>query len=371
MLPPTSPPPSTVNSNPSPVALQSAPLPAPRRLARWLWRLHRLLPWASLALGIPGAIVMDRGPKRAALVAVAASSMWVLLSATHWLLRVEVDGEKVGRIRGHLVRVARYSSLLVTQSIVQLCLFFALPFYFRASTLAPGDIDPGHALFMLGLAAVCGVSLWDPWTEWLLCRPLLAPLLPAVSSFIALDTVLPGFGISTQRSLWLAAGSAILSVAWIAGGAAEPGQRLRRGGKAALLALFIPLALLLGAARLLPPVPLRLSHAEFGLVKQGKWIAAPVTSLPTAPERLICATAIASPTGLRDRLFHVWRKDGVEIARMELDIVGGRRDGYRTMSWLQGFGPRPAARYTCSVVTAAGQVLGSRHIRIGETHATR
>jgi uncharacterized protein DUF5924/DUF2914 family protein len=331
----------------------------------WMQRLHRLLPWLSLGLGIPSAIAIDRGPKRAALIAVAASGVWIILTATHWLLRVELVATDLGPMRQRLLLVARFSSVLVTQSIVQLCLFFALPFYFRASTLAPGDIDPGHALFMLGLGALCAGSLWDPWTEWLFRRPSFAPLLPAVASFVALNTVLPGFGLSTQRSLWLAAFGTVLGVALMLAGAAPPGRRLRRAAKVALLGLSIPLALALGAARIVPPAPLRLMRHEFGVAREGKWIAKAVTSLAEAPDRLICATAIASPTGLKDRLFHVWRKDGVERARMELVIVGGRQEGYRTMSWLQGFGAGAAGRYSCSVVTAAGQYLGTRRVRLG------
>jgi hypothetical protein len=331
----------------------------------WMQRLHRLLPWISLGLGIPSAMAIDRGPKRAALIAIAASAVWIVLTATHWLLRVELVAAQLGPMRQRLLQVARFSSVLVTQSIVQLCLFFALPFYFRASILAPGDIDPGHALFMLGLGALCAGSLWDPWTEWLFRRPSFAPLLPAVASFVALDTVLPGFGLSTQRSLWLSACATVLGVALMLAGAAPPGRRIRRAAQVALLGLSIPLALALGAARIVPPAPLRLMRHEFGVAREGKWIAKAVTSLAASPERLICATAIASPTGLKDRLFHVWRKDGIEHARMALDIVGGRQEGYRTMSWLQGFGAGAAGRYSCSVVTAAGQYLGTRYLRVG------
>jgi len=347
-------------------------LPAPERRARaWFAPLHRVLPWLSLALGATSAYFMDRGPKRAALVAVAASSLWLTLTVTHWLLRVELVGTSLGPTRRRLVQFARYSGVLITQSIVQLCLFFALPFYFRASTLVASEIDPGHAAFMLGLGAFCAVSLWDPWTEWLLRRPFLSPALPAVASFVALNTVLPGYGLSTQRSLWIASGSTVLGVALMSAGAAVSGQRIKRAAKAALLALLIPLSLRLGAARLIPPAPLRLARAEFGVARQGKWIAQAVTQLAAAPQRLICATAIASPSGLHDRLFHVWRKDGVQRARMELDIIGGRQEGYRTMSWLQDLGAHPAGRYSCSVVTAAGQVLGTRHIRIGSEKAER
>ena len=81
------------------------------------------------------------------------------------------------------------------------------------------------------------------------------------------------------------------------------------------------------------------------------------------PPKLFCATAIASPLGVRDRLFHVWQKDGLLRARIELEVRGGRSDGYRTASRIPT-GPKEAGRFKCSVVTTSGQVLGGRTIQL-------
>ena len=79
---------------------------------------------------------------------------------------------------------------------------------------------------------------------------------------------------------------------------------------------------------------------------------------------MFCASAIASPVGVRDRLFHVWRYDGAVRSRIELSFRGGRLEGYRTYSRISGFGKRPSGVYTCSVETMSGQVLGSRKLTI-------
>jgi hypothetical protein len=63
-------------------------------------------------------------------------------------------------------------------------------------------------------------------------------------------------------------------------------------------------------------------------------------------------------------LFHVWRKDGQLRARIPLTISGGRELGYRTQSRIGNFGKHASGRYSCSVVTAAGQLLGTRSVRI-------
>lgn len=319
-------------------------------------KLRALLPWGSFALGIAGAFTMDRGPERGALIAGAAVLLWLALIALQWLVRAgrEAEGKRV------LLIAARWSSLLAAQSLVQLAFFFALPFYFQAATF-----DPGHALFLLGLCALSAASLWDPLTEWLLQHPLVAPVLPAIASFAALDAVLPGLGLSTRASLWTAAFVAGLGATATSIASVPRERRARVAAIAVPAALLIPLALGLGAARIVPAAPLRLMKIEIGTQRAGRWVSDPMARLEQAPARLYCATAIYSPLGVKDRLFHVWTRDGEQRARVELDIRGGRPGGYRTFSRIGPFGKHATGVYRCRVETLAGQVLGSARVRIG------
>jgi hypothetical protein len=342
----------------APATATTAPATARAPLAaRLLARLRAFLPWASLATGVAGAVWMDRGPKRGALVAAAAVALWILLLVLLWLARVRPV--PAAGFRRWLLLAAQFSSLLAAQSLVQLALFFALPFYLQAATY-----DVGHGAFLVGLIALSVASLWDPLTERLLMRPLLAPLLPAIASFVALAAVLPGLGLSTRASLWIAAFTSGAGVFVTAAASAPPGRRARASGLALLAALVIPLALWLGAVRIVPAAPLRLSKMEIGTHREGHWVSDPQKRFATAPERLICATAIWSPLGVKDRLFHVWTRDGRPRARVELDIRGGRAGGFRTFSRVAGLGRNPAGVYRCSVQTLSGQVLGSRSVRI-------
>jgi hypothetical protein len=314
------------------------------------------VPWLSLASGVVGAVFMDRGLKHAWLVAVAAIGAWLTVLLLAWISRVDADG--LPRAQKLLLRVARLSSLFATQSLLQLTLFFALPFYFRAATF-----DIGHVAFLTLLSALSVASLWDPFTEHVLRRPLLAAALPAGGSFAALTAVLPALGLSTHVSLWIAVLSA--SVGWplLTAASIPQAHRVRTASLAALIALAFPSLTYLGAARIVPAAPLRLVQADIGTSLAGKWVADPVHTLDRAPARLFCATAIASPLGLHDRLFHVWTKNGKQRARIELEIVGGRGQGYRTNSRIS-VGHSGRGKYTCSVQTASGQVLGSRSIKI-------
>jgi hypothetical protein len=193
---------------------------------------------------------------------------------------------------------------------------------------------------------------------------LFAPLLPAVASFAALAAVLPGLGLSTQQSLWVAALTAALGVALLVAAAAPVEQRLRRAVRALCVALLLPAALPLGLARVVPAAPLRLMRVEIGTRLSQQWVADPTAQLHQAPARLFCATAIWSPVGVSDRLFHVWRKDGQTRARIELSISGGRTAGYRTYSRIQQAEGLPDGTYRCSVETQAGQVLGGAAVKV-------
>jgi hypothetical protein len=172
---------------------------------------------------------------------------------------------------------------------------------------------------------------------------------------------LPALGLSTQVSLWLGVLSAVIGFPIITAASIEPGRRLRWVGLACLLSLLFPALMYLGATRIVPAAPLRLVHAEIGTELSGKWVAQAVKTLDHVPARLHCATAIASPLGLHDKLFHVWKKNGKERARIPLKIVGGRKDGWRTHSRIT---PNEPGKYTCTVETASGQVLGSRSVKI-------
>jgi hypothetical protein len=320
--------------------------------------LHkRILPWLSLIVGIAGAFTLDRGPRRAALVASAAVLSWSTLVLLHWLSRRGHEASSPWRQRAMIA--VRHSSLMATQSALQLGFFFALPFYWQAATF-----EPGHALFLVALALLSAGSLWDPFTEWLLLRPLLGPLLPSTSSFVALNAVLPGLGLSTHASLWCASLTAALGVMVHAASNVPRTERKRVALWTLLPSLVLPLALPLGLTRIIPAAPLRLAKIEIGTHSEGKWIADPQTRLDSAPPQLFCATAIGSPVGVKDRLFHVWTHDGIVRSRIELDIRGGRRDGYRTRSRL-ALGPgNTEGNYTCQVQTASGQVLGRQTLSI-------
>ena len=78
----------------------------------------------------------------------------------------------------------------------------------------------------------------------------------------------------------------------------------------------------------------------------------------THGEGLYAWTTIRAPRGLRERVFHRWLHEGVEVDRIALDIIGGRAEGYRAWSHKRGFPADPRGRWRVQVITEGGQLIG-------------
>lgn len=345
------------SSEPTPPSIAGSPPPSiaeptPSRLRRWL---RVLIPWASLVIAIVSAILMDRGPKAARTVAVGAVTLWVVL-----LVALVLRGRAGADAASRFVRGAWLSALMLTQSAIQLALFFSVPLYWLAWAHTGAQL-----VFLVVLSAAALVSLWDPLTEWILHQPGLGPLLPAVACFSALNAVLPGFGVSSSASLWIASAATALALpVGLLRVHVEPRVlRLQILGTLVMMVL-LPMSIALGAGRWIPAAPLSLGHASIGTRMNGREVADPRERLPRRPSALVCATAIRAPLGVHERLYHVWRQDGEVRDRIPLEIEGGREEGFRTWSRKRNFGSDPGGTWTCAVETGLGQSLGERAIVI-------
>lgn len=330
------------------------------RLDKLVWLVQRAIPWISLAVGIVGALLMDRGPARGAIVAIVALVSWVVLMIVLW---VERSHSTAGPDQppSRLARSVKFSILMLTQSSIHLQLYFVLPFYFKAYA---GTFP--HIVFMALLCGAALASLWDPLTEWLLVRTRVGLLLPAFATFCVMAAVLPALGLSTGRAVWAGAAAGGLALPVMVFADHLHGRSLVRALVTALVvALVFPAALLLGAIRAVPAVPMSLVHIAIGTRRVGYEVVNPIDELARAPGMLVCATAIFAPVGVREGLLHVWRHDGQVVDRIELEIEGGREHGFRTYSIKRNFGDDPQGEWSCAVETETGQFLGQRTLIIG------
>jgi hypothetical protein len=323
-------------------------------LARLQAKVERYLPWLSLVMSVVGAVVMDRSEAQGPWVAASAAGSWlvfVLVSIVH-RPPVGADAPAPGRLR----QLLRFGSTAAGQSLIQLPLFFSAPFYWEACAFTPSQCV--FAVLFVGAALI---SLWDPWCNAALLRPLLGPMLLAFASFVGFNAALPMLGVPHRVAAWISA--AVVGVGL-------PAAELVRGAQgrqrinALLVGLAIPVALAAGAMRAVPPAPLRVVSTGIGTQVVDRTLLDPQTRLLHSPGALVCFSAVRAPHGLKDKLFHVWTLDGTEFYRLELTVQGGRRAGFRT--WSRAHVPRATRGIVqCAVETGLGQILARSRLSLG------
>ncbi len=299
---------------------------------------------------------MERDVRRASVVGVVALLGWGIVLAAAAVVR-RVDREVEAGSASRRQRLARFVALLVSQTTLQQALAFPLPFFARTllAQWQHGGAAWLHVPFVVAYVGAVVVVVWDPAWAATLRRPLLSLLVQAFAALVALLVALPILGLSSTATTSVA--GVVVGVGAVVGAARSGVRERRRRSAAGAFALLAAVCVVLGV-RLLPPAPLSLGSGTFAVdVVDREPVGAAATFV--APATLACHSAVRAPLGLKDRLVHVWRRDGVEVAHIPLTVAGGARpEGFRTWSRLQR--PSPG-RWTCSVETALGQVVGVVH----------
>lgn len=340
--------------------------PRPRRwlararhsfLARRLYRLRRLLPLVSFAIGLGSYFLIQRQNALAQWLTALMLLGWVALLFEGLLYRVlaRVLGERIPQI---LVRYA-------AQALHQETLFFVLPFFLASTTW-----QSAQSLFTGVLIAAALVSAIDPiYYDVIAPRRWLLLGYHAFTLFAALLAAGPIIGaLTTGDSIALA--SAVMAVCALP--SLNDVIRARRWWRWALLAL---LSVALGggawAARFwIPPATLNAKNMVITLRLD------PATRQPGRNRQhfnvaelqahgLYAFSAIKAPRGLHQGVLHVWSHNGRVIDRIPLQIHGGRRPGgYRAWSHKLSFGNHPAGAWRVAVVTDDGQLIGAERFTV-------
>jgi hypothetical protein len=243
------------------------------------------------------------------------------------------------------------------QTLVHGLLLFLLPIYYGSTTLTSANVG-----FLLFLAVAAFLTSVDPWYRAILTRyRRVEILLFGFCLFASLNVAFPLVGVQTTWALPLTGIfglSALTPVLHRGPKRSWPGALLRAGlwGVVAGLLLW----LLRGY---IPPVPMQLTRGTFARSVSLLEPQETVTSLPVGEARawggLTAFTAIAAPAGLREPIYHVWRKDGTIVARVPLALMGVERpSGFRTYSRKTGLGLNPVGSWTVDVLTTYGQLIG-------------
>lgn len=327
-----------------------------RQLLALVERYRLLLAVCSFSLGAASFFLMQHREHLAQWIALLLALNWGLIVSENTI------GQWLARFRWARFspRVLRYGM----QAVHQQTFFFCLPFLFSSTTWLSGQ---GAFTGLAVVAALC--TMWDPLYYGAIApRPGLHLALHAFAMYLAMlivPTLL--WHLTTTQSLGLASATiGVLSLPSLA----RLIPRRSVGGWALLLGAAAGLGLLTWLLRgWVPPATLRLNQAQMTLSVDAA-TREPGAALKRIGEDVlhrdgICAyTAIRAPRGLQERVFYRWMFHGQEVARMPLEINGGRKEGYRAWSCIKTFPENAAGRWTVRVVTDAGQMIGLLRFRV-------
>jgi len=320
------------------------------RIIALLRRYHGVAALFGFVSGVASFVLANRQEGFAKVVAGLMLVSWVWLAMEHrW--RDRLTRRLGGDVLPALLR-------FVTQMVHQESLFFVLPFLFFTS------VWNSPQFVFLGLIALAAlVSIVDPvYNRLLVPRRWLYLSYHTFTLFAVLLAALPILlHLTTRESYQLAlVVSAVLAVPSF-----SPLLPPQKRWRLPLLVTAILLLCLVGwqLRRWVPPATLWLT--EVALSEQlDENLRAPGAGIKRIGETalhsngLYAYTAIRAPLGLRERIYHVWRKDGKTVDRIALRIEGGRREGYRAWSHKDNFPADALGKWQVLVMTEGDQRIG-------------
>lgn len=326
------------------------------RMLRWmLRRRHVLMPLASFAAGCASYLLVERSAAMAQGIAVLVLAGWLWILAEPLLARL-LQRLSRGRVSPRLLP-------LVTQSLHQETLFFALPFV-AASTVW----SSAQPLFLAMVATAALVTTLDRvYIDRICVHPGRLMLFQAFCAFVAALVVVPlALHRDTTSALETAAVLMLLgllpgAVRWLR---VTPTRAWPRG---ALLVLLL-LAAGWGLRTQVPAVGLEARQMRAVSDLESELAPGPAVSRIGVQELqqrgLTAFAAIRAPLGLHQALVFEWRHDGRLIERIPTEITGGREAGYRTFTRKHNFPVDPVGRWTISLRTSAGQLLARTELLV-------
>ena len=308
---------------------------------RWPW----LLPTISFAAGWVGFLLVRRGENLARGVALLALCGWFWLLIEPWVRQ---------RLERRRRRAGNFVVNFISQSLQQELLFFSLPLLIGATRL-----DAGQVAFTGLVAAAALLSTVDPLYERLIATQAARRMtFHAFCSWIAALVVLPMvLLVPVERALPISlfAVGAWLLLTLPLSLYSLPRWRNRFAWLAGML--VVPF-LFWGLRGQIPAAGLAVTDARVTQTIDGLVPGEPVARirLEDLAQGIIAFAAIRAPTGLSQHVVFEWRHNG-DRERIEVEIHGGRADGFRAYSRKHVFPADPRGLWTVDVLTPQAQLL--------------
>jgi hypothetical protein len=318
---------------------------------------RRFAPFIALAIGALARALSHHGvdfaPKAVALLALA----WMLpFALARWTART---APALAAARPSLMqRLAQIASTTLAIALFRNVLFFLVPIWFGSATVSSINIA-----FPLLLAAMAFFSCFDhAYRTRILERPaartawgfviLFAALVPAAAVVASM---------SPRRAVVISAAIAFV----VTGAALLPRERLfNRRSQIRIAAATVAGAIVLTwIAPGLPPVPIVCHRAAFGTAVRDRAIDGATDRFPAGTARVYAWFAVTLPAIYHQGIRFQWFHEGAAAAPpIATNVVGGRKDGYRTWSYLRA---PPPGRWRVDLLTDAGQLICRASVTVG------
>ena len=315
------------------------------RLKPWTW----LWPPLAFAAGLGSFFLVDRQQWLGAALALGLLFAWLLL------LSESLVGRWLAN-RGYPT-LPKGVAAFIAQMIHQETLFFTLPFILITTVW-----NSGQSFFAVSVMAMAVLSIIDPLyykiaDKW---RSLYF-LFHAMCVFLVVLVTLP-------IMLHLTTGESLLLAIVITMVVALPSfwHLLKQRSLGGWLSLLAMVALLAGLAWFgrawVPPASLWMTGTALSpalnIQQREPHGSTHLTPQAVKQDGLYVYTAIRAPRGLSETISHVWHHNGERLDVVDLDINGGREQGYRAWSHKLNFPEDPSGRWRVDIMTDSGQRLG-------------
>ena len=323
------------------------------RLLRKAWWLHSV---GALSVGVGVMILARKGLSYADEILIVLAVSWLLMFVA---LRLIVGpsnrppDEQAPRKGVHVL------TNYVVKNLYQQMFFFLVPMYASSATWSLSAPNWWLVPLLLVFAILSTMDL--VFDNFVMERRILNLVVYGVALFGVLNLMLPVvLGIGHFPALLIAAGATAPAVALLAfpvRSVARPRGLLITGAVSAILVVGV-----WPGRVLVPAVPMVMLEGAVGHGTLSSYECLPANKRVMRGDRLDglrCGSLITEPGGLRDSLFHVWKRRGDTVHRTSPKLLTEcYGQVYRSYLHIEDVAGDPIGAWSCEVETSGGQLVG-------------